>query len=104
MIKILDDLAEKWEGIANLVLTPIKARSRDETMALSGIESGAQATRAVCALELRAAIPVVEAEQRELVGTLRQAKDAMTNNVRRELAYEAALNAIDAILARVKGA
>lgn len=45
----------------------------------------------------------IEKDLRDLVGTLRQAKDAMTNNVRHELAYKAALNAIDAILARVKG-
>jgi hypothetical protein len=53
---VLEALANEWLRIANLKLEPLKLKTRDETMALSGIETGAQATRKVCAEELLRAL------------------------------------------------
>jgi hypothetical protein len=61
----LEKLAAEWERIANLKLKTLTLEDRDETMALIGIETGAQATRQKCADELRAALAPPAQEEKK---------------------------------------
>lgn len=114
MIKILDDLLEKWD------------RESNNRPAINIVDESQMNRSERCADELRAAIPVVEAQQKELVEVLEFANEQMgwlgTGPDNRNIFYcehckrsnldytlilhedTCAVTKIRAILARVKGA
>ena len=60
----LHALVEKWRERANLELEPLRLKTRDETVALAGVEKGAQAIYKLCADSLAE----IEARLRALAG------------------------------------
>ena len=79
----LRGLVEKWTKIAELNLPQLRLPTRDATMAVSGIERGAQETRKVCADELAALLPAIQEqiERTHAEALMAAAREARNNFV-----------------------